>query len=84
MRELFKTNIKPVSLEKINSDKSTKPPEISLKRPAGRPNIRRVRKRNKPVPKIIIVCSKCGQSGHNVRTCEARKKEEKNSEESFL
>jgi hypothetical protein len=77
LKLLFKTNIRPVSLDKLKSDKTTKPPIISLKRQAGRPRNKRVRKRNKPLPKIVIICSRCGASGHNVRTCVARKNTKK-------
>jgi SWIM zinc finger len=75
MVQLLTTNIRPVSIDKLKSDKETKPPEISLKRTAGRPRKIRVRKRNKVKPKIVIVCSKCKKPGHNARTCEARKRE---------
>ena len=40
MRQLFKTKIKPVSVEKLNSDTTTKPPAITLKQSTGRPESR--------------------------------------------
>ncbi|XP_062089253.1 uncharacterized protein LOC133795812 [Humulus lupulus] len=41
------------------------PPKATI--PAGRPKKKRIRSRGEP--KIIITCGKCGQPGHNTKTC---------------
>ncbi|XP_062081124.1 uncharacterized protein LOC133785925 [Humulus lupulus] len=41
------------------------PPKATI--PAGRPRKKRIRSRGKP--KVIITCGKCGQPGHNRKTC---------------
>ncbi|XP_062076064.1 uncharacterized protein LOC133780212 [Humulus lupulus] len=41
------------------------PPKTTI--PAGRPRKKRIRSRGEP--KVIITCGKCGQPGHNRKTC---------------
>ncbi|XP_062104146.1 uncharacterized protein LOC133815306 [Humulus lupulus] len=41
------------------------PPKATI--PAGRPRKKRIRSRGEP--KVIITCGKCGQPGHNRKTC---------------
>lgn len=70
--ELLKTNIVPVCLETITFDGCTLPPRPSKKRSTGRPKKVRIRKRSRwahEPEKSSIVCSRCKEPGHNVRTC---------------
>jgi hypothetical protein len=62
--------IPPVAVDdSVQPDNETLPPVIP--RQVGRP--KRLRNRSdKPPEQSPIVCSKCGQRGHNARTCERR------------
>jgi hypothetical protein len=74
-RELLKSNITPVCMNTLTPDGVTLPPRPSSKRGSGRPRKQRIRKRsrfaNNP-EQSNVVCSKCGNRGHNIKTCETR------------
>lgn len=79
--EMMKENIHPVCMETIAPDGCTLPPDSLEKRTSGRPKKKRYRKRARTAcdPKeSSIVCSRCGQNGHNVRTCATREENEGN------
>lgn len=65
--KLYKDNIKPVIVHQLESDNETLPPPLNNKRQAGRPAIRRKRKRSKT--EKTVVCSKCRKPGHNAIGC---------------
>ena len=67
LHKLYKENITPVIIEALISDKTTKPPPESVKRPASRPTTKRIRKRRKS--DVSVKCSNCGRKGHNKSTC---------------
>jgi hypothetical protein len=74
-RSMLKKNVVPICMNTIQHDRTTLPPGVSDKRSAGRPKIKRIRKRSQHAhepEKSNIVCSICRELGHNVRTCEAR------------
>jgi Transposase, Mutator family len=71
---LFRRNFLTVCMDKVVSDGKTLPP-VCHKRKAGRPKKQRHRKRsryNEEGGTILVTCSRCGDVGHNVRTCQAR------------
>jgi len=71
VKQMFTSNVFPVSLEGIAYDGVTKPPEAT-KRQAGRPRMKRIRHRSEFLhpDESPIVCSQCHQRGHNnKRTC---------------
>lgn len=73
--KVLKNNFFPVCMQRISYDGITLPPTRSNKRSTGRPRKIRFRKRSRwayEPEKSNIVCSKCRQRGHNVRTCLAR------------
>jgi hypothetical protein len=75
VKEMVSISFIPVCLETLVPDGETLPPKASLKRPSGRPKKKRFRKRSKYAynpEDSNIVCSKCKQRGHNVRTCDIR------------
>ena len=64
----------PVIVDTIKYDGKTKPP-IWAKRAAGRPKVKRHRRRSEllDASQSRIKCSLCGARGHNHRTCSAPK-----------
>ncbi|KAG7364813.1 MULE transposase domain containing protein [Nitzschia inconspicua] len=79
VNELLKENIVPVSLDILDQDGVTLPPNRT-KRSSGRPRKKRIRKRSRfahDPDKSPIVCSRCKKRGHNVKTCVAREQLEK-------
>ena len=74
LQELYKDNFYPVVVDNLVPDKVTELPTNQNKRQAGRPVTKRLRKRCKfPDPTLSnIKCSRCGQKGHNKKTCELR------------
>lgn len=75
-RELLEKNVVPVCVETIAPDGCTLPPVPLTKRSSGRPKKQRFRKRSRwahEPEKSTIRCSECGMSGHNKKTCAARK-----------
>jgi hypothetical protein len=61
--------------DNIAPDGTTLPPRMSSKRASGRPKKLRMRKRTRFADnpeESNVVCSKCKQRGHNVRTCDMR------------
>ena len=78
-RQLLQKNIIPVCIDRIFPDGVTFPPgwdgSVVAGKPAGCPRTKRIRARSKfklDPSKSPIVCSRCGQAGHNVRTCVLR------------
>jgi hypothetical protein len=74
-RELLSVNIMPVCMDTISPDGVTLPPKESSKRTTGRPKKQRLRKRSRFADnpeESNVVCSKCKQRGHNIRTCATR------------
>ena len=69
LQELYKRNIFPVIVDQIRYDNESKPPPVRVA--AGRPKKKRYRNRTKFIDQSEspIVCSKCGERGHNRRTC---------------
>ena len=82
---LWKNNICPVIISTLDSEPTALPPfvEEKVKRQTGRPQKKRFRPRSKyPDPEDSkIVCKKCGDRGHNSKTCEIRKAIEAMKEE---
>jgi MULE transposase domain/Ulp1 protease family, C-terminal catalytic domain/SWIM zinc finger len=71
-RMLLRNNIQPICMEWICHDGRTLPPRESKKRSTGRRRKKRSRKRSRwsyEPEKSKIVCSRCHQRGHNIRTC---------------
>jgi ribosomal protein L32 len=70
IKETFKQNIYPVSMDSLTSDGVTRPP-IFKKRAAGRPKTKRIRNRSEYQlgDDSPIICSNCGRRGHDKRTC---------------
>ena len=74
-RELLSVNIMPVCMDVICPDGTTLAPKASSKRTTGRPKKQRIRKRSRFADnpeQSNVVCSKCKQRGHNIRTCATR------------
>ena len=72
MGEFLSKNIDPVCMESVASDGITKPPRLLLKRGAGRPKKKRIRKRSRVSacnPDLTIKCSVCHEKRHNRRSC---------------
>ncbi|KAG7370301.1 hypothetical protein IV203_028047 [Nitzschia inconspicua] len=79
VNELLKENIVPVSLDILDQDGVTLPPNRTI-RSSGRPRKKRIRKRSRfadDPDKSPIVCSRCKKRGHNVKTYVAREQLEK-------
>jgi MULE transposase domain/Ulp1 protease family, C-terminal catalytic domain len=74
LQNLYHPNIIPVIIDTIKYDGKTKPP-IRGKRAAGRPKVKRYRRRSEllDASESKIKCSLCGARGHNRRTCSAPK-----------
>ena len=70
VKETFKQNIYPVSMDSLTTDGTTRPP-IVKKRTSGRPKTKRIRNRSEYEvgDDSPIICSNCGRRGHNKRTC---------------
>jgi hypothetical protein len=82
--EMMKDNINPVCMETIAPDGCTLPPQGNEKRMSGRPRKKRFRKRPRTAcdpDESPIVCSRCHEAGHNIRTCIAREREQDNETE---
>jgi hypothetical protein len=73
LNALYTRNIEPVIIDVLKYDKVTDRPNND-KKPPGRPKKKRIRKRQKPVPKLVVKCSKCGLVGHNIRGCKSTTK----------
>jgi hypothetical protein len=73
-QKMFEKNILPVCMDALTYDGETSPPCLSQKKRAGRPKLKRLRRRSKFVEadESPILCSKCGKPGHNRRTCFAK------------
>ena len=74
--ELLKSNIVPVCLSQISADGVTLPPN-DMKRTTGRPPMKRLRKRSRwahDPEQSDRRCKKCNQKGHNIRTCDERRR----------
>jgi hypothetical protein len=72
---LLRRNINPVCMELLCYDGKTLPPRESTIRSTGRRRKKRIRTRSRwayDPEKSNIVCSRCQQRGHNVRTCLTR------------
>ena len=69
LHDLYKKNIFPVILDEIRYDKKSKPPPIRVS--TGRPKKKRCRRQSQFIDSAEspIVCQKCGERGHNSRTC---------------
>ena len=69
LQALYKPNLLPVITESIRYDGITLPP--IPERTTGRPKTKRIRRQSLFVDPSdsTITCSKCGQKGHNQRTC---------------
>ena len=65
---LFTRNIVPVVLDCLSYDGETKPP-LALHKTAGRPKKKRMRNRSELLEESRVACSRCGERGHNRRTC---------------
>lgn len=77
-RELLEKNVSPVCMDTIAPDGCTLPPIPLTKRTSGRPKKQRFRKRSRwshEPEKSTVRCSECGMSGHNKKTCAARKRQ---------
>jgi hypothetical protein len=72
LHELYSNNIFPVCIDNLEHDKVTLPPEVRV-RSAGRPRIKRVRRRSEYADPADskVRCSVCKERGHNKRTCTA-------------
>ena len=72
VKNTFKRNVFPVSLDGIKYDGVTKPPLVASQQ-SGRPRTRRMRRRSEflAAEDSPIVCSNCGCRGHNRRSCNA-------------
>jgi len=70
VKNTFKRNVFPVSLDGIQYDGVTKPPLVA-KRQSGRPKTKRIRRRSEFLlaEDSPVICSNCGGRGHNRRTC---------------
>ena len=74
-REMLSANMNPVCMANIARDGRTLPPKPLKKRGAGRPRKKRIRKRSRwahEPERSNVVCSRCNQRGHNIRTCITR------------
>jgi hypothetical protein len=76
LQRLYKPNMVPVVVDTIAYDGKTKPPPARVKRQAGRPKVKRYRRRSdfSGPSESPIVCSNCGERGHNRRTCKMEAK----------
>jgi hypothetical protein len=78
LQEMLRKNIAQVCIETIRQDGSTLPPLALTKRASGCPKKVRIRKRSRrwtfEPEKSSIVCSRCHERGHNVRTCLERER----------
>jgi len=68
----------PVVVDTIDFDGKTKPRPTRVKRQAGRPKVKRYRRRSElyDPSESPIVCSICGVRGHNCRTCKTEAKKD--------
>jgi hypothetical protein len=73
LQELFKYNITPVIVHGLKPD-TNEPPPVSEIAAIGRPKNPQIRERSKPNPSKEMKCSICGETKHNKRTCDRRKK----------
>ena len=72
VKQTFRNNVFPVSLDAIKYDGVTKPPMVSKRQP-GRPRTKRIRRRSEYLEPedSPVTCSICGKRGHNRRTCQS-------------
>ena len=71
-------------MDTIAPEGETLPPYPNDKRTSGRPKKKQYRKRARTAcdPEVsAITCSRCGNRGHNVRTCIAREENERDLRE---
>ncbi len=66
VKNTFKRNVFPVSLDGIQYDGATKPP-LAPKRQSGRPKTKRIRRRSEFLlaEDSPVICSNYGSRGHN-------------------
>jgi hypothetical protein len=72
---MLRANIIPVCIPTLRRDGTTLPPVPITKRRSGRPRKQRIRKRSRwahEPEKSKVVCSRCNERGHNIRTCVTR------------
>ena len=62
-RKTYRRSITPISIENLAADSFIQPPKLVKKR--GRPKATRIRRKTKGKRK----CGKCGELGHNTRSC---------------
>ena len=69
LQKLYKPNMRPVVVDTLRYDGITEPP--LARRSAGRPKQQRFRRRSEHADpeSSAIKCGRCGQRGHNRRTC---------------
>jgi hypothetical protein len=79
---LLENNLLPPIIDTLAMDGCTLPPKETEKKQAGRPRKKRLRTRSKVIEKedSKIKCSICGERGHNMKTCGARKKAAKSGQ----
>jgi hypothetical protein len=78
VKQTFKKNVLPVSVDTLAYDRKTKPP-FQVKNSVGRPKKHaRIRRRGNILcdADSNISCSNCGKRGHNIRTCHRRTQED--------
>ena len=75
VQQTFIKNIFPVSLDTLAYDGETKP-SSGVKRGSGRPRTKCIRRRSLYAASedSPIVCSSCGQAGHNKRNCSGKER----------
>jgi len=78
LQRLYKPNMVPVVVDTIDYDGKTKTPPTRVKRQAGRPKVKRCRRRSElsDPSESPTVCSNCGERGHNCRTCKTEAKKD--------
>jgi hypothetical protein len=84
--KLMENNLVPPVIDNLAMDGCTLPPKETDKKQSGRLWKKRLRTRSNVIePKESkIKCSICGERGHNMKTCEARKKAAKSGEQPDL
>ncbi len=65
---LFTRNIVPFVRDSLSFDDKPKPPMV-LHRTAGRPKLKRIRRRCELAKESRVSCSICGERGHNRQMC---------------
>ena len=70
LQNVYKESVQPVDVETCFFDNKTLPP--AMIKQAGRPRKIRLRSRGETAPEDQLTCGKCGEKGHNIRTCSRR------------